>query len=120
MLTELIRAELATVLGFAGAEGIRRRLHTSTPICKCSHKRPGKAERRPLALGEDAVAQVSERPLGVFARQLFLGDALDTERIDATYDNGVLILRIPIAEKAKPRKITVAGTDQPAQKVITA
>jgi HSP20 family protein len=79
-----------------------------------------KAERRPLALGEQAVVQVSERPLGVFARQLFLGDALNTERIDATYDNGVLILRIPIAEKAKPRKIAVAGADQPAQKVITA
>jgi HSP20 family protein len=79
-----------------------------------------KAERRPLALGEQAVAQMSERPLGVFARQLFLGDALDTERIDATYDNGVLTLRIPVAERAKPRRIAVAGPEESAQKVITA
>ena len=68
-----------------------------------------RAERRPVDLGEQAVAQLSERPLGVFSRQLFLGDALDTEHIDATYDNGVLVLRIPIAEKAKPRKIAVGG-----------
>lgn len=68
-----------------------------------------RAERRPVDLGDQAVAQLSERPLGVFSRQLFLGDALDAEHIDATYDNGVLVLRIPIAEKAKPRKVAVAG-----------
>jgi HSP20 family protein len=68
-----------------------------------------RAERRPLDLGDQAVAQLSERPLGVFARQLFLGDALDIEHIDASYDNGVLVLRIPIAEKAKPRKIEITG-----------
>jgi len=78
-----------------------------------------RAERRPLRLGDQAVAQVSERPLGVFARQLFLGDALDTEHIDAMYDNGVLVLRIPIAERAKPRKIAVTGQENSAQKVIT-
>ena len=78
-----------------------------------------RAERRPINLGEQAVVQLSERPLGVFSRQLFLGDALDTDHIDATYDNGVLVLRVPIAEKAKPRKISVAGREQSAQKVIT-
>ena len=78
-----------------------------------------RAERRPVALGDDAVAQLSERPLGVFARQIFLGDALDTDHIDATYDNGVLLLRIPVAEKAKPRKIAVAGREQSDTKVIT-
>jgi HSP20 family protein len=62
--------------------------------------------------------QLSERPLGVFSRQLFLGDALDTSKIDASYDNGVLRLRIPIAEQAKPRKITVGGRDE--KKVIEA
>ena len=51
--------------------------------------------------------QVAERPLGVFSRQLFLGDTLDTDHIDAGYDAGVLTLRIPIAEKAKPRKISI-------------
>jgi HSP20 family protein len=46
----------------------------------------------------------------VFSRQLFLGDALDTDRIDAHYEHGVLTLRIPIAEKAKPRKIAIEGS----------
>jgi HSP20 family protein len=78
-----------------------------------------RAERRPIDLGEQAVAQLSERPLGVFSRQLFLGDALDTERVDAAYDNGVLVLRIPIAEKAKPRRIAVASRSDGEQKVIT-
>jgi HSP20 family protein len=78
-----------------------------------------RAERRPVDIGDQAVAQLSERPLGVFSRQLFLGDALDTEHIDATYDNGVLVLRIPIAEKAKPRRIAVAGREHGKTKVIT-
>jgi hypothetical protein len=77
-----------------------------------------RAERRPIDLGEQATAQLTERPLGVFSRQLFLGDALDTEHIDAGYDNGVLVLRIPIAERAKPRKINVAGRQRTEQKVI--
>lgn len=70
-----------------------------------------KAERRPLGTGEKVEMQVSERPLGVFSRQLFLGDTLDTEHIAADYDAGVLILRIPIAEKAKPRKIAITAGD---------
>jgi HSP20 family protein len=78
-----------------------------------------RAERRPIALGDDAVAQLTERPLGVFSRQLFLGDALDTDHIDAAYANGVLMLRIPIAEKAKPRKISIAAREDTDQKVIT-
>src|SRR4051812_5215267 len=68
-----------------------------------------RAERRPVDLGEHAQATLLERPLGVFSRQMFLGDALDTDRVEATYHNGVLALRIPIAERAKPRKITVGG-----------
>jgi HSP20 family protein len=55
--------------------------------------------------------QVSERPLGAFSRQLFLGDTLDTDRIDAKYDAGVLTLRIPIAERAKPRKIAISSSE---------
>ena len=55
--------------------------------------------------------QVAERPLGVFSRQLFLGDTLDMEHIDAAYDSGVLTLRIPVAEKAKPRKIAITNAD---------
>jgi len=69
-----------------------------------------KAERRPLPNGDDVQMQVSERPLGVFSRQLFLGDTLDTERIKADYDAGVLTLRIPVAEKARPRRIAIGTT----------
>ena len=70
-----------------------------------------KAERRPAVTGEQVEMQVAERPLGVFSRQLFLGDTLDTDHIDAGYEAGVLTLRIPIAEKAKPRKISISNTD---------
>ena len=68
-----------------------------------------KAERRPNATGEQVEMVLSERPLGVFSRQLFLGDSLDADHITADYDAGVLTLRIPVAEKAKPRKIEIAG-----------
>jgi HSP20 family protein len=69
-----------------------------------------KAERRPLPAGDDVRMQVSERPLGVFSRQLFLGDTLDTDHISADYEAGVLTLRIPVAEKAKPRRIDITGS----------
>jgi HSP20 family protein len=49
----------------------------------------------------------TERPRGLFSRQLVLGDNLDLEHIDATYSDGVLRLTVPVAEKAKPRKIAV-------------
>jgi HSP20 family protein len=72
-----------------------------------------KAERRPLPLGAHAQAQVSERQLGVFARQVFLSDALATDNIQASYADGVLVLRIPVAEQAKPRKIQVTANTEP-------
>ena len=58
----------------------------------------------------------SERPRGVFSRQLVLGDNLDLEHITASYDAGVLRLTVPVAEKAKPRKIEVStsGSDRTA------
>ena len=59
------------------------------------------------ARASDAELIAAERPRGVFSRQLILGDNLDTEHIEASYDGGVLTLRIPVAEKAKPRKIAV-------------
>jgi len=71
-----------------------------------------KAERVP-PYGEDVELQVAERPRGVFSRQLFLGDTLDADRIEAHYDAGVLTLRLPIAEKAKPRKIEISGGNAP-------
>ena len=67
-----------------------------------------KAERRPTVHDDGVEMQVAERPLGVFSRQLFLGDTLDSEHIKAAYEAGVLTLRIPVAEQAKPRRIEVS------------
>lgn len=67
-----------------------------------------KAERKP-AYGEDIELQANERPRGTFSRQLFLGDTLDTDCVEAGYDAGVLTLRIPVAEKAKSRKIEITA-----------
>ncbi|WP_436793784.1 Hsp20/alpha crystallin family protein [Actinospongicola halichondriae] len=71
-----------------------------------------RAERRWNG-SDDVDVLASERPHGTFTRSLFLGENLDTERIDADYVDGVLVLTIPVAEVAKPRKITV-GTGQAA------
>jgi len=57
----------------------------------------------------------SERPTGQFSRQLVLGDNLDLERIEASYTDGVLRLAIPVAEKAKPRKIEIRSTTSSEQ-----
>jgi HSP20 family protein len=65
-----------------------------------------RAER--VARNGDWEALASERPRGMFSRQLVLGDNLDLEQIEATYADGVLRLVVPVAEKAKPRKIQVA------------
>jgi HSP20 family protein len=72
------------------------------------------AERRPT-YGEDVELQAAERPRGVFSRQLFLGDTLDTDRVEASYDAGVLTLHIPVAEKAKSRKIEITGAGAPKE-----
>jgi HSP20 family protein len=53
----------------------------------------------------------SERPSGVFSRQLILGDNVDLDNISASYHDGVLALEVPVAEKAKPRKIAVEGSN---------
>ncbi|MFE9636598.1 Hsp20/alpha crystallin family protein [Streptomyces sp. NPDC006463] len=66
-----------------------------------------RAERRTTASGDDSDVLITERPSGTFSRQLFLGETLDTERIEASYEGGVLRLSIPGAEKAKPRKIEI-------------
>lgn len=59
----------------------------------------------------------AERPRGVFSRQLVLGDNLDTEHIRASYDAGVLRLEIPVAEEAKPRKISISSKDTGRQAI---
>ena len=65
-----------------------------------------KAERHAHRGDTEVIA--AERPRGVFSRQLILGDNLDTENIAAAYSAGVLTLRIPVAEQAKPRKIMIS------------
>ena len=52
---------------------------------------------------------LAERPQGTFRRQVTLGDGLDADGIEADYSDGVLSLRVPVAEKAQPRKIQVKG-----------
>ena len=71
-------------------------------------------ERNVLTVRAERVARngdwemlASERPRGVFSRQLVLGDNLDLDKIEAAYRDGVLRLHVPVAEKAKPRKIEV-------------
>lgn len=75
-------------------------------------------ERNVLTVRAERVARngdwemlATERPRGAFSRQLVLGDNLDLDRIEASYDNGVLRLVVPVAEKAKPRKIEVGSHD---------
>lgn len=65
---------------------------------------------RPMSEGGNELLS-SERSRGVFSRQLVLGDNLDLDKITAGYRDGVLRLEIPVAEKAKPRKIQIASVD---------
>ncbi|HLS46013.1 MAG TPA: Hsp20 family protein [Ornithinicoccus sp.] len=61
---------------------------------------------------QDREMLAAERARGVFSRQLVLGDNLDTEHIEAAFEAGVLRLRIPVAEQAKPRKISISSGSQ--------
>ena len=63
--------------------------------------------------GEGDEVLASERPQGTFTRRVFLGESLDTGRLEAAYDHGVLSITIPVAEKAQPRKISVGGGQAP-------
>ena len=68
------------------------------------------ARRPEVDPGREMVA--AERPRGVFSRQLFLGENLDTDAIEASYGGGVLRLTIPVAEKAKPRRIQITSDNE--------
>jgi HSP20 family protein len=78
-----------------------------------------RAERKDT-VGEGVELIASERPRGVFSRQLILGEALDTEHVKAGYDGGVLTVRIPVAEKAQPRKIEITPGANTQQQQINA
>ena len=76
-----------------------------------------KAERRPEYQEGDNVV-IAERPQGSFTRQLQMSDSLDTENIEASYGDGVLHLEIPMAQKAKPRRVQVK-TDSGGRRPVT-
>jgi len=67
-------------------------------------ERPGLTEKTELL--------AAERARGVFSRQLILGDNLDTDQVEASYQGGVLSLQNPVAEQAKPRKIAITSADE--------
>lgn len=74
-----------------------------------------KAERPSLSGGQETIA--AERSRGIYSRQLILGDNLDTSKIEASYEAGVLRLAIPVAEQAKPRKVTITQGRQERQAI---
>ncbi len=84
-------------------------------------------ERNVLTVSAERVARngdwemlASERPRGRFSRQLVLGDNLDLERIEAGYEDGVVRLTVPVAERAKPRKIQLQNTTDSERSAIEA
>ena len=76
------------------------------------------AERRgPTSESVELLA--NERPQGTFTRQLFLGDTLDSEKLQADYDAGVLTVRLPVADQAKPRKVSISSSGEGARQINT-
>ncbi|MEO3800411.1 Hsp20/alpha crystallin family protein [Nonomuraea sp. B1E8] len=63
--------------------------------------------RREEEIADNERLFVRERPMGAFTRRVYLSEHLDSERIDAGYANGVLTLRIPVLERARPRKVEI-------------
>jgi len=79
--------------------------------------------KRTWTRAEDDQVQIAERGQGDFSRQLFLGEGLDRDKIKASYDNGVLVVTIPVIEKAKPRKVEIdyaRGAAEPVEPVLAA
>jgi HSP20 family protein len=74
-----------------------------------------RARRTPLRQEGDELL-VDERPQGEFSRQFFLGDNLDSARLSAEFDRGVLMLGIPVAEASKPRKVEIGTGSETAEK----
>ncbi|MFI7615040.1 Hsp20/alpha crystallin family protein [Nonomuraea terrae] len=72
--------------------------------------------RRDEQIAEDERLFVRERPMGAFIRRVYLSEHLDSDKIDASYDNGVLTVRIPVLERAKPRKVAIQRSETKAIK----
>ena len=91
-------------LDLPGIEGDSLGVDVERNVLTVHAERPG--------LDPDREMVSAERPRGVFSRQLFLGDTLDADQIQASYHDGVLRLTIPVAEKAKPRRIKIASSEE--------
>jgi HSP20 family protein len=91
-------------LDLPGIQGDSLSLDVERNVLTVHAERPG--------LDPDREMVSAERPRGVFSRQLFLGDTLDADQIQASYHDGVLRLTIPVAEKAKPRRIKIASGEE--------
>jgi HSP20 family protein len=76
-----------------------------------------RAERRFEPVEGDELL-ISERPQGMFTRQLMLGESLDTDRLEANYDQGVLTVTIPVAEAAKPRRVEITKSGGGKQSIV--
>ena len=77
-----------------------------------------RARREPLAREGDEVL-IDERPRGAFSRQFFLGDNLDSKRLSAEFDRGVLVLSIPVAESSQPRKVQIVSREADSAAIET-
>lgn len=73
--------------------------------------------RREEEFGEDERVFVRERPMGAFTRRVYLSEHLDAEAIEAAYDNGVLAVRIPVLERARPRKVAIRQSGDAPQAI---
>ena len=91
-------------LDLPGIQGDSLSLDVERNVLTVHAERPG--------LDPDREMVSAERPRGVFSRQLFLGDTLDADDIQASYHDGVLRLTIPVAEKAKSRRIKIGSSDE--------
>ena len=91
-------------LDLPGIQGDSLSLDVERNVLTVHAERPGPDPDREMVS--------AERPRGVFSRQLFLGDTLDADQIQASYHDGVLRLTIPVAEKAKPRRIKIASSEE--------
>lgn len=72
--------------------------------------------KRAEEYGEGASPFIRERVFGTFTRRVYLADTLDADKIDAAYKNGVLAVRVPLLERAMPRKIEIHTADTKAIK----
>ncbi|WP_382309479.1 Hsp20/alpha crystallin family protein [Herbiconiux sp. UC225_62] len=76
--------------------------------------------QRTTASAEGVKWLSQERPAGSYLRQFSVGEGIDSEKITASYDNGVLSVVLPVSERAKPRKIAIGSAKADEQHTISA